>query len=120
MTGRGPVICCEEKIDDGGARQLAELETSETRESFARNKRAKWKRSEWADEIEANASLMAAAPDADLLLRALLAGAAAFDSTTKELRFAGLRYDCRNCDWSQLLDVVGREKLLSTIEQLGS
>jgi len=60
MSGRGPVILSEEKYDDGSPRQLAELETSETNHGA---KRARWRRQPDADEIEANARLIAAAPD---------------------------------------------------------
>lgn len=68
-TGRGPVIYTEgEYYDDGAPREIAELETSETNPS-----RKRWRRGRYAGQIEANARLIAVAPEL-LALAESLAG----------------------------------------------
>jgi hypothetical protein len=61
-------------------------------------------------ENEANAKLIVSAPAADLILRMLQRGVAAFDPSTAELRFNGLRYSARDCDWDKIVAVIGWEK----------
>lgn len=63
-TGRGPVILGEDNYyDDGSPREICKLETSEMRGSLAVHPHARWRRTRDADEIDANARLIAAAPD---------------------------------------------------------
>jgi hypothetical protein len=65
-TGRGPIIYVDDRDDELDVRELADLETSEVRDGPSHGK-YRWKRKADAEEIEANAHLMCAAP---LLLEA--------------------------------------------------
>lgn len=71
----------------------------------------------YAKETRANAHLIAAAPDMELLLRALRCGVAEFHRPTGELRFGGLMYSTTGepCDWSDTLDIIGRAEIESAI-----
>jgi len=62
-----------------------------------------------------NARLIAAAPDMDLLLRALKCGVVAFYIPTGELRFSGLMYSSHRGGWSKLVASVGRENIEAAI-----
>lgn len=53
--------------------------------------------------------------DAELLLRALRCGAAAFDTKTGEFRCMGMRHSSR--DTSKLLDSVSRCNLVGTCDR---
>jgi hypothetical protein len=61
-TGRGPSICVNDRDDPNDLRELADLETAETRVSQARNPRSRWRRKQNYGEIMANARLMKASP----------------------------------------------------------
>lgn len=65
--------------------------------------------------VAADAQLIAAAPDMDLLLRALRAGVARWYEATGEFRFDGLMYSTGDGDWARLCRAVGREKLVDAV-----
>lgn len=55
--------------------------------------------------------------DAEVVLRLLQLGCATFDSSTKELRFEGMRYSARDFDWSLLLNTAGRDNVRAALEK---
>jgi len=71
-------------------------------------------------EIEANARLIAAAPDMALVLAGVACGAIRAEPGTRELAFDGLRYSLgRNPDWKRVVGIMGRDRLAAAIRKAG-
>lgn len=67
------------------------------------------------DETDANARLIAASPDMDLLLEAFRTGVIEVYKPTGEFRFNGLMYSTFRADWSTLVAGMGRDTLAAAI-----
>lgn len=68
-------------------------------------------------ERDANAALIAAAPDMELVLSALRSSVCTIYEPTGELRFNGLMYSTRGGpeNWTTLVDLMGRDRLRAAI-----
>jgi len=70
--------------------------------------------------IDANARLIAAAPDMALVLAGVACGAIRAEPGTRELAFDGLRYSLgRNPDWKRVVGIMGRDRLAAAIRKAG-
>jgi hypothetical protein len=68
-----------------------------------------------AEELAANAHLIAAAPAQDIILELCRLGLGRFDSTTQEFCFGGLRVSACDGDWTIVINVLGWEKCRAAI-----
>lgn len=70
-------------------------------------------------ENNANARLIAAAPDMALMLDAIRFGVVDFYRPTGELRFNGMLYAFHDNDWSRIVSILGRDELRAAIRKAG-
>ena len=71
------------------------------------------------EQAQANARLIATAPVMDMLLSLLASGEARIEhsKTTDLVEFCwrGIRYPCSDCDWAELVNTIGYEKIKAAI-----